>query len=214
MSVLVWHFDDDLTATDERGVHLHLENLPLSDETQLIEYRIDDAHSNSYTAWKEHGGDPAPARSALREIRARQNLESTHPARTVDVSDGSVELQTRLPAHSVALFVLHEPTTLATDSDVDLCASLEIDVYGEPNVFLSWEYLNSTYVSHYLIYRTRDNTTMTFGSDRNVTASTFVDMDVERDEEYTYTVSAVGMDGREVELAETRVEVSERTVNF
>jgi xylan 1,4-beta-xylosidase len=215
VAVLVWNFDDDPGADAKRTVRVDLENVPLDAErAKLVEYRIDEDHSNAYAAWNEQGSPRPPGRDQIREIRREQNLATIGPVRDVDATD-PVTLEAELSMHSVSLFLLCEPTSLSPEADSSLRAYPELDVFGDPSVFLTWDPIDDHYVSHYLVTRLGPEETVTFGEEGWITAGTFVDMDAAADAEYEYRVSAVDFEGRETDTIATRqVATTEGAIEF
>ena len=102
-SVMVWNYHDDETRRDTQDLTLILGHIPAS-RVEVLEYRIDATHSNSYEAWKRMGSpqSPTPAQyAALEQAGQLQLVEGPHPQR---VEGGTLVLETRLPAQAVYFF--------------------------------------------------------------------------------------------------------------
>src|ERR1700752_3652309 len=84
VSVLVWRHADDQYATAARdtAVTVRLEPRPFAGNVRGSHWRIDSAHSNSHTAWRELGGPQDPSPDELASIEARQGLERLAPGPT------------------------------------------------------------------------------------------------------------------------------------
>ena len=62
MAALVWNYHDDDLPAAPAPVHLALAGIPKTAARVLMEhYRIDDEHSNAYTAWKQMGSPQQPS---------------------------------------------------------------------------------------------------------------------------------------------------------
>jgi xylan 1,4-beta-xylosidase len=105
--ILAWHYQDDDLRGPEAAVTFSLKNLPgATSRLTLTEYRVDQIHSNAYTAWLNMGSpkDPTPAQYA--QLEAAGQLEMNGPARTVDAASGSAIVRIALARQAVSLLVL------------------------------------------------------------------------------------------------------------
>ena len=56
ISVLIWNYSDDSAPGPASPVQLKIDGVPESaGRVRVAHYRIDDDHSNSFTAWKADG---------------------------------------------------------------------------------------------------------------------------------------------------------------
>lgn len=207
--LMIWNFDDDQRAQLDRIVHLRLENLPLPRKrVKLLEYRIDSIHSSAYAVWKQRGKPLPPDRKDIKEIRKHQDLKLVEPVKELMAEKDGIDLEVALPAHGICLLVIQVPEGLPSPEG-RLKAWSETDIYGSPYVFLKWNHIKSDYISHYLVHRKDKNgASITHGEDKSITTSTFVDMELDRGEEYCYSIKAVDFDGQEVEyFAQAKVEI-------
>jgi xylan 1,4-beta-xylosidase len=108
LCVLVWHYNDDDVPGPDAAVELALENLPAgAASARLAHYRIDDLHSNAYTAWRSLGSPPEPDEAQVAQMRESGALTALADAPpTVAVTDGRALLKFALPRHGVSLLVL------------------------------------------------------------------------------------------------------------
>ena len=109
IAVLVWHYHDDDVPGPDALVSLKLKGLPaaFAGAAHLVQYRIDAAHANAYTAWQAMGSPIAPddaQRAAL--IKAAQLLPMVDAPRTIAVTGGRGALDFRLPRQGVSLLLL------------------------------------------------------------------------------------------------------------
>ena len=79
---------------------------PKAGEAKLTQYRIDETHSNAFTAWKRMGSPPKPTPEQYAELEKAGQLAAAGPAEAVRVADGKVTTRVRLPRQAVALLVL------------------------------------------------------------------------------------------------------------
>ena len=106
LAVMVWHYHDDDVAGPDANVSLQLTGLPLEQgEARVTEYRIDETHSNSYTAWKAMGSPQQPSASQLRMLQKAGQLARIELPR-IAISNHQGRLETVLPRQAVALFVV------------------------------------------------------------------------------------------------------------
>jgi xylan 1,4-beta-xylosidase len=104
LCVMVWHYHDDDAPGPEADVDLLLENLPFVDGQAKVEhFRIDEDHSNAFTAWKRIGSpqQPTPEQYALLEKAGR--LATVGEPESVRVAGGRATLKFKLPRQAVSL---------------------------------------------------------------------------------------------------------------
>jgi xylan 1,4-beta-xylosidase len=108
LCVMVWHYHDDIVPGPDADVSLNLTGLPESLATaKVTHYRIDEMHSNSFTAWKKMGSPEQPTPEQYTQLEKSGQLEQLESAApTVAVSHGAAQLQFTLPRQSVSLVVL------------------------------------------------------------------------------------------------------------
>jgi xylan 1,4-beta-xylosidase len=109
ISVLVWNYkDDDLTGEEgsrwQAAVTLELADLPLAEGRVMVRhYRIDETHSNSWTAWKRMGSPQPPAAAQYAEIEASGQLQELSSPQWAGVHDHKLKLDFPLPLQAVSL---------------------------------------------------------------------------------------------------------------
>jgi len=107
VAVMVWHYHDDDLAGPEAQVNVHLTGLPLANGTaKVVEYRIDDRTSNSYSAWQRMGSPQDPTKEQLAELKRAGLLQKSPVSRQVVVANHAAQLTTPLPRQAVSLFVV------------------------------------------------------------------------------------------------------------
>jgi len=103
IAVLVWNYHDDDLPAAPATVSLALAGIPAAGSVLIEHYRIDDTHSNSYTAWKEMGSPAAPSPEQYARLEAAGQLQLLESPRWLDVKDGGITLRFTLPRHAVSL---------------------------------------------------------------------------------------------------------------
>jgi xylan 1,4-beta-xylosidase len=107
-TVLAWHYHDDDVPGPDAAITFTLRGLPArrAAGVQVVQYRVDDRHSNAFTAWQRMGSPATPTAQQLATLRAAGQLHSIGPPEPVTVSDGLALVRTRLPRQGVALLVI------------------------------------------------------------------------------------------------------------
>ncbi|HEV2448678.1 MAG TPA: beta-xylosidase [Candidatus Sulfopaludibacter sp.] len=101
IAVLVWNYHDDELPAAPSPVHLTLSGVP---SRALVEhFRIDDDHSNAYTAWKRMGSPQQPSAEQYRQLEAAAQLELFGSPEWRTPEGGKLALEFALPRHSVSL---------------------------------------------------------------------------------------------------------------
>jgi len=102
-AVMVWNYHDDDVAGPDVPVHLTIEHLPAAAKNaRLDHYRIDQTHSNAYTAWQEMGKPQQPTEDQLKKLEAAGQLERVTPV-PHGQNNGTVTLDFALPRQAVSL---------------------------------------------------------------------------------------------------------------
>jgi xylan 1,4-beta-xylosidase len=73
---------------------------------RLTHYRIDDTHSNAYTAWQAMGSPQTPNPAQFAALKAKDGLERLEPVRELAAQGRTVTVDTVMPAHSISLLQL------------------------------------------------------------------------------------------------------------
>lgn len=107
VAVMVWNYHDDSAPASPAEVATVISGLPIGTDRVLIEqYRIDQDHSNSYTAWQKMGSPQHPSPSEYARLESAGQLQTFDSPRWVTVRDGGVHLNFSLPAEAVSLLCL------------------------------------------------------------------------------------------------------------
>ncbi|HVN05935.1 MAG TPA: hypothetical protein VMT86_16045 [Bryobacteraceae bacterium] len=107
ISVLCWnHHDDDLPGPAAR-VQLEIAGMPgAATRVLLRHYRVDESHSNAWTAWKAMGSPQHPSPAEYARLEAAGKLALVDSPRWVGVAGGATTVKWPLPRQGVSLVEL------------------------------------------------------------------------------------------------------------
>jgi len=112
LSILVWHYHDDDVPGPDAYVDVVLNHLPMrAGPARFTQFRIDQEHSNAFTAWQRMGSPPKPTASQYVELEKAGRLDVFTTPEAVAVKDGAALLHLTLPRQAVALLVLEWPAS-------------------------------------------------------------------------------------------------------
>lgn len=108
LEILIWHYHDDDVTGPDADVRLRISGLPPTASASAVrQYRIDDRHSDAYSAWRRMGSPPAPNASQYAALRAAGALAALSDASVAATADrGALELHFTLPRQAVSLIEL------------------------------------------------------------------------------------------------------------
>lgn len=101
-SVMVWHYHDDDVPAPPVAVRLTVRNVP-AERARVHHYRIDEYHSNAFTAWREMGTPQQLTRQQLERLRRAADLDQLTSPRWMQVSQGIAILEFDLPRQGLSL---------------------------------------------------------------------------------------------------------------
>jgi len=104
VEVLIWNYhDDDLPATPA-AIDLVITGMPdVASRGRLEHFRVDDRHSNAFTAWKEMGSPQAPSASQLELLQNAGQLQLLSTPEWIPIAKGVVHVQFALPRQGLSL---------------------------------------------------------------------------------------------------------------
>lgn len=107
LCVLLWHYHDDDVPGPGATVEVTLSRLPIADgPARLLHYRIDEDHSNSFTAWKRMGSPQRPTPAQYAQLEKAGRLQQFSAPATVSIENAAATLRLNLPRRAVSLLVL------------------------------------------------------------------------------------------------------------
>lgn len=105
LCVLVWHYLDDDLPGPPADVTLHLHGLPAACPVTMRHFRIDENHSNSFTAWKAMNSPYPLSPSQTESLHAASQLAEVEPAKIIVSNKSDYTAQFQLPREAVSLLV-------------------------------------------------------------------------------------------------------------
>ena len=106
-AVMVWNYHDDDLPAPAADVQVAITGIPAGVKKVLLEhYRIDESHSNAYTAWKNMGSPQSPTPEQYAQLKAAGQLQLLTSPVWLDVDNGKVTVETTLPRQAVSLLRL------------------------------------------------------------------------------------------------------------
>lgn len=103
--VLVWYYHDDDVPGDDADVTLTLVGLPVeAGEAAVAHYRIDETHSNAFTAWKAMGSPLEPTAEQYAQLVAAGQLAKLGESKAAITNQEST-IRFELPRRGVSLIV-------------------------------------------------------------------------------------------------------------
>ena len=101
VDILLWHYRDDDVPGPAADVHVALTGLPREPGLEARVWQVDHQNGDAFTAWQALGSPSSPTRQQIDQLVQASRLVSR--SLRISVSNGSVELETRLPLQGVAL---------------------------------------------------------------------------------------------------------------
>jgi xylan 1,4-beta-xylosidase len=107
ISVLAWNYHDDDRPAPDANVQLEINGVPDAVRRVLLHhYRIDETHSNAWTAWKTMGSPQHPTPEQYTALEAAGQLQQLDSPRWMEVRGGAAKLTITLPRQVVSLLEL------------------------------------------------------------------------------------------------------------
>ena len=106
LCVMVWHYHDDDVPGPDAKVELSLAGLPIANRNvKLQHFRIDETHSNAFTAWKKLGSPQQPTAEQYAALEKAARLEMLEE-NTRRIENSGMMLKFTLPRQAVSLIEL------------------------------------------------------------------------------------------------------------
>ncbi|MBV9341678.1 MAG: beta-xylosidase, partial [Acidobacteria bacterium] len=103
-AIMIWNYRDDDVDAPEANIHLQVSGLPSGLDRVLVRhYRIDQDHSNAYTAWKRMGSPQNPSAEQYQQLERAGQLQLLNSPSWLNVSNGSADLGLALPLQALSL---------------------------------------------------------------------------------------------------------------
>jgi xylan 1,4-beta-xylosidase len=102
VTVLLWNYYDlDIQSTGSPVV-LSIKGIPAPRAT-LIQYRIDNEHSNSYEVWKKMGSPQNPTADQITILEKAGRLETLSEPSEIEINNTVATIEIQLPRQAVSL---------------------------------------------------------------------------------------------------------------
>ncbi len=106
-AVMLWNYHDDDLPAEGSTVQVTIAGIPAGVKKVLLQhYRIDDTHSNSYSAWKAMGSPQTPTPEQYARLKAAGQLELLNSPEWLEVHDSKLTIDTNLPRQATSLMRL------------------------------------------------------------------------------------------------------------
>jgi len=107
VAILAWNYSDEDAAAPDAPVEVVVEGLPSAAARVLLKhYRIDERHSNAYTAWKEMGAPQNPTPDQYARLESAGQLQMLESPRWLWTAEGSARVEFSLPRQGLSLLEL------------------------------------------------------------------------------------------------------------
>ena len=104
--VMTWHYHDDDVPGPEASIEMQFTGLGLGNADSMVRhYRIDQDHSNAFTAWKKMGSPQQPTREQYAELEKAGQLALLNESAT-RVEQSQTIIRFMLPRQAVSLIEL------------------------------------------------------------------------------------------------------------
>ncbi|KAF5389642.1 hypothetical protein D9757_004158 [Collybiopsis confluens] len=112
IAVVVWNYHDDALPKPDAQISLNISNAFVGGAsgrvTSLTHYRIDQSHSNAYSAWKLMGSPQHPTPNQQIDLKMAGMLQMLQPPTEVQFENGMAGIQFNLPIHAISLLVFEQ----------------------------------------------------------------------------------------------------------
>jgi xylan 1,4-beta-xylosidase len=103
-AVLLWNYHDVNLRAPETPVTVAITGIPVGVKRVLLQhFRVDETHSNAYTAWQEMGSPQHPTAEQYAALQAAGQLQLLTSPEWLDVSSGQLAVNTDLPHLGISL---------------------------------------------------------------------------------------------------------------
>ena len=104
-AVMVWNYHDEDKQAPAEPVSITLSNIE-GKKIKMVEYRIDNDHSNSYEVWKKMGSPQNPTPQQIATLQKAGMLQTIGKPSNIKVLNGRAAINIQLPRQAVSLLQL------------------------------------------------------------------------------------------------------------
>jgi xylan 1,4-beta-xylosidase len=105
-AIMIWNYHDADIKGDTANVLVSVNNIPVN-KIKVIQYRIDDAHSNAYEAWKKMGSPQNPIEEQIAILEKAGQLQQMSSFETVSIKEHTAQIPIALPRQAVTLLKIN-----------------------------------------------------------------------------------------------------------
>lgn len=137
IAVLLWNNSDNQRESGQ--THLDLVLKDLGDHSwRLLQYRIDEGHSNPIAIWEDRGYHREPGPDLYTAMRQAQEVSLLEMPQLVQAESPQIKLPCSLPLHSVSLILLLPTNVALPETPTGLNGRLIPGRLTDESVFLTW----------------------------------------------------------------------------
>jgi len=105
LAILCWHYHDDDVAAPDAAVTLKLQGLGKGASRKVIQWRVDQANGNAFSAWQAMGAPPSPDYKQY-QLLAEASVMKPAVLAPLALKNGAGTLSYTLPRQGVSLLVI------------------------------------------------------------------------------------------------------------
>ncbi|KAJ6492748.1 xylan 1,4-beta-xylosidase [Mycena vitilis] len=107
LALIIWNYHDDVLQKPDAEISLRISDaFPGRAAVGLTHYRIDESHSDAFSAWVNLGSPQAPTQQQIVGLKNDGMLQMLHPPSTLQLEDGITSVEFGLPIHAVSLLMI------------------------------------------------------------------------------------------------------------
>lgn len=104
LEALIWNYHDNDVPAEPAETYLKIDGLPVDTTRALVEhFRVDETHSNSFTAWKEMGSPQSLTAQQQQRLQDEGQLKLLTSPHWIYVENGSISATFILPREAMSL---------------------------------------------------------------------------------------------------------------
>jgi len=104
-TIIIWNYHDVDKKDMSVPILINITGIPPA-RIKMVEYRIDESHSNAYTLWKKMGSPQNPTAMQIDSLEQAGKLQKVNKTKSFNIKNGVLKLNTDLPTQAVSLFKL------------------------------------------------------------------------------------------------------------
>ncbi|HEY4329095.1 MAG TPA: beta-xylosidase [Phycisphaerae bacterium] len=107
ITILAWNYHDNDVPGPAADITINLAGIPAEvTSAKLSEWRVDETHSNAFTAWKGMGSPAVPTAEQHQQLEGASNLSQTQAGVNQTVAAGAAQVKITVPRQGLSLIEL------------------------------------------------------------------------------------------------------------